>query len=150
MSGTTVVRSDNSALSRAGIKIGQVFRVEMTRENGIIPKQGDTSRNKFFVVLGFDSEGNIYGGVIFNSAINQHLTVGLRDLQMPVSCDKYPFLRKDSFIDCSKLKETRIEQIAKSKCIGNIDRDDLELIIGTVINSPIETRANLLRFGLTE
>lgn len=55
------------------IKIGDVFRITMNKANGITPKPGDNSRDKFFVVLGFDENGNVYGGVIFNSYININL-----------------------------------------------------------------------------
>lgn len=36
------------------IKIGDVFRITMNKANGVVPKPGDTSRDKYFVVLGFD------------------------------------------------------------------------------------------------
>ena len=31
-----------------------------------------TFRPKFFVVMGFDNQGNIYGGVVFDSEINRN------------------------------------------------------------------------------
>lgn len=51
-------------IAKYSVKIGDVYRIKMDNTNGITPKPGDDSRNKFFVVLGFDSEGNAYGGVI--------------------------------------------------------------------------------------
>ena len=33
------------------IKIGDVFRITMNKANGITPKPGDNSRDKFFVFL---------------------------------------------------------------------------------------------------
>lgn len=61
------------SITQKSIEIGNVYRIQMDKSNGITPKPGDTSRNKFFVVLGFDEEGNIYGGVIINSNINQRV-----------------------------------------------------------------------------
>jgi len=49
---------------RQTVDVGDVFLVEMDRSDGITPKDGDETRKKFFVVLGFDDEGNAYGGVI--------------------------------------------------------------------------------------
>ena len=44
-------------------EIGDVFLINLTREEGITPKTGDNTRNKFYIVLGFDEYGNAYGGV---------------------------------------------------------------------------------------
>ena len=51
------------------VKQGDVFLIEMDSQGGVTPKDGALTRNKFFVVLGFDNEGNVYGGVIINSRI---------------------------------------------------------------------------------
>ena len=45
------------------VKVGDVYAITMTAANGIKPKPGDTSRDKYFVVLGFDADGIAYGGV---------------------------------------------------------------------------------------
>ena len=73
------ILSDNTLknIAENTIKKGDVYRIRMNREDGIIPKNGADSRNKFFVVLGFDSFGNAYGGVIVNSK-NAELTPGFR------------------------------------------------------------------------
>lgn len=44
-------------------EIGDVFLINLTREEGITPKTGDNTINKFYIVLGFDEYGNAYGGV---------------------------------------------------------------------------------------
>lgn len=141
---------DNSLkdIAQNTIKIGDVFRIKMNRKNGIIPKQGDDSRNKFFIVLGFDSEGNIYGGVIINSSINQRVPQAVKDWQMPIRCSKYTFLEYDSFVDCSKLKCASIEKFNTWKYLGSIELEDVELIIGAIKESPNETPEHLAMFGL--
>jgi hypothetical protein len=62
-----------SRLAARTVKVGDVYEITMTEANGIKPKPGDASRDKYFVVLGFDSEGVAYGGVIINSQINKNL-----------------------------------------------------------------------------
>lgn len=128
--------------------IGDVFVVNMDQSNGIIPKGTDSSRNKFFVVLGFDDEGNVYGGVIVNSRINPNLPQRIADFHMPIKCKKYFFLKYDSFVDCLMLKTASLEKLAKSKLVGKIEGEDIDLIVGTVISSPKEKRIRLKRFGL--
>lgn len=136
------------SITQKSIEIGNVYRIQMDKSNGITPKPGDTSRNKFFVVLGFDEEGNIYGGVIINSNINQRVPDSVKDWQMPIKQSKYKFLDYDSFVDCSKLKCTSIDKFGKWQFLDTILQEDIELIIGTIKESPNETPEHLALFGL--
>ena len=135
-------------IARKTIKVGDVYRIKMNQQNGIVPKKGDNSRHKFFIVLGFDCDGNVYGGVIINSNINQNVPQVVKDWQMPIKCSKYSFLEYDSFVDCSKLKCAEIEKFNTLKYLGFIELEDVELIIGTVKESPKETPEHLSIFGL--
>lgn len=141
---------DNSLkdIAKKTIKVGDVFRIKMDQRNGIIPKKGDESRNKFFIVLGFDSEGNIYGGVIINSNINQRIPQAIKDWQMPIKCSKYAFLEHDSFVDCSKLKCASADKFSTWKYLGSVESEDVEIILGTIKESPNETQEHLAMFGL--
>lgn len=130
------------------VKIGEVYRIRMTPEDGITPKPGDTDRHKFFVVLGFDDEGNVYGGVIVNSKINPNLSEEIKDLHMPIKADKYAFLRYNSFVDCSRLKTASIDKLLAGKFLGAMDKYDVELIVGALKESPKENKAHLALFGL--
>ena len=80
-----------SRLAARTVKVGDVYEITMTEANGIKPKPGDTSRDKYFVVLGFDSEGVAYGGVIINSQINKNLPAHIKMYHMPIKQSKYPF-----------------------------------------------------------
>ena len=51
------------------VRLGDVYKIELSKADGIIPKNGYDTRKKFFVVLGFDEQGNVYGGILFNSKI---------------------------------------------------------------------------------
>jgi len=42
------------------IEIGSVYEIRMDRSNGITPKNGYNDRIKYFVVLGFDNDGNVF------------------------------------------------------------------------------------------
>lgn len=130
------------------IRIGDVYSIQMNESNGITPKDGYQTRRKFFVVLGFDSEGYVYGGVVINSHVNYNLPDSIIDYQMPIKASKYPFLRYDSFVNCSKLKVAAVKALVNSKLLGSIEDEDLNLIIGTVCESPNESKIQLRRFGL--
>lgn len=136
------------SLVKDSVKQGDIFVLELDKQDGVTPKGSDASRNKFFVVLGFDNEGNVYGGVIVNSRINQNMSPLIRDYHMPIKAEEYSFLRYDSFIDCLQLKTAPLSKFTKGKFVGRLQDDDLTLVIGTIKESPREKKANLLRFGI--
>lgn len=137
-----------SRLARRTIKVGDVYEMAMTEANGIKPKAGAASRDKYFIVLGFDSNDVVYGGVIINSQINKNLPSHLKMFHMPISQLKYPFLRYDSFVDCLRLKVAFPRKFKEWNYLGHVDDYDLELIVGTVKESPVESSERLTLFGL--
>lgn len=137
-----------SKLASQTIKIGDVYEMTMTEANGIKPKAGDSSRDKYFIVLGFDSNGVIYGGVIINSKINRNLPPHLKMYHMPIKQSKYPFLRYDSFVDCLQLKIAYPKKFNEWNYLGELDEYDINLIIGTIKESPVESEERLSQFGL--
>lgn len=142
---------DGDALLRiaaTSIKVGDVYEITMTEANGIKPKPGDKSRDKYFIVLGFDSNGIAYGGVIINSRINQNLPGYIKMYHLPIKHSKYPFLRYDSFVDCVQLKVAYPNKFNEWNYLGQIESDDVELIIGTIKESPRESTEHLAQFGI--
>lgn len=137
-----------SRLASNTVKVGDVYEITMTEANGIRPKTNDLSRDKYFIVLGFDSNGLVYGGVIINSQINKNLPAHLKMYHMPIKQSKYPFLRYDSFVDCVRLKVAFPQKFNEWNYLGAIDDYDVELIIGTVKESPAESEERIAQFGL--
>lgn len=127
---------------------GEVYEITMTEENGIKPKPGFSSRNKYFIVLGQDTDGVVYGGVVINSRINPHLPPYIRMFHMPLKHSKYPFLRYDSFVDCVQLKKANPKNFREDNLLGRLDTEDIRLIIGTIKESPRENAKHLAQYGL--
>ena len=123
----------------------------MNKANGVVPKPGDTSRDKFFVVLGFDNDGNVYGGVIFNSFINMNLPPNVQAMQHLIKGESYKFLSYDSYIDCSSIKivEKRTS-LLKSTSLGTLDEEDITLVCDKIKSNSRINKAELKRFGLID
>ncbi len=132
------------------IKIGDVFCVTMNKANGVVPKPGDTSRDKFFVVLGFDNDGNVYGGVIFNSFINMNLPPNVRAMQHLIKGESYDFLSYDSYIDCSSIKIVKKNKLLKSTSLGTLEEKDITLVCDKIKSNSRINKAELKRFGLID
>lgn len=130
------------------VRLGDVYKIPMTNQDGITPKDGYSERNKFFIVLGFDGDGNIYGGVIVNSKINPKLPTTITDYYMPIKSSRYKFLCYDSFINCSELKTTTAKKLLLGNKVGEINQEDYNLIVDTIKESPNENKARLKQFGL--
>lgn len=86
--------------------------------------------------------------MIINSAINQRLSPARKMLLMQVKASKYGFLEHDSFVDCACLMTVRSNGYATWQYKGRMDDEDVELITGTVSESPFETKAKLEIFGI--
>ena len=146
--GEMVSEKTSACLAKETVQIGDVYLMKMDSRNGIVPKTGDSYRDKFFIVLGFDNKGNIYGGVIINSRINPYMIQTVQDWHYPIRCSKYSFLKHDSYVDCSKLKIAFPSKFSVWEYKGAINKDDLELIIGALKSSPNETKERLSLFNL--
>lgn len=136
-------------LTQNSINIGDVHLLSLDQNNGITPKSGDITRNKFFIVLGFDNDGNVIGGLVINSKINYKLPPSVTDYQLPVSVEQFPFLEHNSFINCSKIIVAKRSKFNKTTYRGEIsDTEMMELIINTVKESPTVNKMQLKEFGI--
>ena len=136
-------------LAQDNIKVGNVYLINLDQQNGITPKNGDLTRDKFFIVLGFDQEGNVIGGLVINSNINYNLPSNVTDYQLPIKVEQCPFLKHNSFVNCSKIIVANKTKFTKKTYRGEItDPELLNLIINTVKDSPTVNTKQLKIFGL--
>lgn len=138
-----------NALLQSCINVGDVHLLNLDSTNGITPKNGDTTRNKFFIVLGFNDEGDVVGGLVINSRINYNLPSIVTSYQLPISAEQCPFLQHNSFVNCSKIIVAKRRKFNKDTYMGEIsDPEMMRLIIDTVKESPTVSRKQLEEFGI--
>lgn len=136
-------------LMQLSIKIGDIHLLKLDPTNGITPKNGDVARNKFFIVLGFDNEGNVVGGLVINSKINYNLPPTITDYQLPITVTQCPFLQHNSFVNCSKIIVAKRTNFNRDTYRGEIsDSGLMRLIIDTVKESPTVNKKQLKDFGI--
>ena len=136
-------------LTQDKIEVGSVYLISLDQQNGITPKNGDLTRDKFFIVLGFDQEGNVIGGLVINSNINYNLPSSVTDYHLPIKVEQCPFLKHNSFVNCSKIIVANKTKFTKKTYRGEItDPELLNLIINTVKDSPTVNTKQLKIFGL--
>ena len=94
-------------------------------------------------------------GVIINTEINSNIfkTDDLRKLHLPILQQEHPFLKYDSFVDCSQLIKWKIEYIIEviSKkpeiVVGNVTDDLLKKIHLTITFADTITNKEKKNFG---
>lgn len=107
-------------LVQDNINVGDIHFLNLDKRNGITPKRGDENRDKYFIVLGFDGEGNVIGGVVINSNINYNLPSEITDYYLPIKVEQFPFLRYNSFVNCSKIIIAKRHKFNKDTYRGTI------------------------------
>lgn len=129
LSGKQKERLVTSSLSE-----GEVFRMHLGDEENVKGKNsGDDGRNKYFIIIGHDSEGNAIGFVLIDTQINPYLPDKRKDMHYPLSAKKYTFLEGiNRFVDCSDFKiisnKKFTELFGKDSLKGRIQADDLSYI----------------------
>lgn len=136
------------------VEEGEVYRLKLSKEEGVIPKSaGDETRKKYFVVVGKDEQGNAIGFVLINSEINKYLPESRRKLHYLLKASDYAFLEdEDRYVDCSDFKMISKERFSVlfsgDKMKGKIHEDDLVEIKKFICSYENVSRKTLRRFGL--
>lgn len=137
-----------NSVVRQTVKKGDVYKIVMSEDDGITPKNGFSTRRKFFVVLGFDNDGNAYGGVVINSGINQNLPVVVQQYHMPIYAKNYSFLHHNSFVNCSNLLKASLDKLVAGSRLGQLSCEDFGLVCQTVCDSPNISKNQLKLYGI--
>ena len=130
------------------VSIGSIHYITMGKTNGITPKDGYPSRNKYFVILGQDKAGYLYGGVVINSRINQKLPVIYRCITTLSPKASYAFLSHDSFIDCSTLMSVPASQLSTNTLCGELTPEHLGYVLDAVRQSGTISLIKLREYGI--
>lgn len=140
------------SLAAGTIQPGDVYRMELTPQEGVKPKNdGDVSRNKYFVVMGVTEDGSLIGFVLINSEINPNISPRARAGHYKIYASDYSFLQKDRYVCCSDLKEihtTDFFQRFKSGAVGTIKPAHLDAIRGIIAMSADVSAKVLKGYGI--
>lgn len=138
----------------ASIQEGAVYRMRLGKDEGVKGKEAtDDSRNKYFIVIGEDTEGNAIGFVLIDTEINKNIPQRRKDAHYLILAKDYEFLEgKDRYVDCSNLKIISHEKFSslfnKQTIKGTMKEKDINMIkkyLRLYKNIPV---ALLKRFGL--
>lgn len=135
-------------MSPEELKTGDVISIELSLYDGVHPKNGFQSRRKYFVVLGICNGYALLGGIVINSNINTNLSKRVQDNHIRVLASEYPFLKHDSFFDCSTLIKPRFSRLESAEMLGKVTESHLSLILTRIKRNPAIPRMELQMFGI--
>lgn len=144
---------DLSELKSLAIKVGSVFKMTMYPEDKVTPKkEGDVSRDKYFVIIGKTEDSVVIGSLLINTNINSRLFNVIGPYQHRLSPASYSFLNgKERYISCYEIKKFSTERILeKAVYIGIIGQEDLDASIELAKKSPINDKRTLKMFNLID
>lgn len=135
------------------VEEGDVYRMKLDKREEIVGKNGAESRNKYFIIVGQDSEGNALGFFVVDTVINQSLPKARKEKHLKIEASKYAFLEGvDRYVDCSDFKiihkERFTELFSADKAKAKIEADDLARIKQEAVTYRNANKIRLKRFGL--
>ena len=144
---------DFAELKSLAIEVGSVFRMTMYPGDKVTPKnEGDTSRDKYFVVIGKTEDSVVVGSLLINTNINSRMFNLIAPYQHCISPEAYAFLKgKERYVSCYEIKKFPTERvIEKAEYIGILSPEDVNVSIELAKKSPVNDKRTLKMFNLID
>ena len=131
--------------AKRNIEIGKTLLIEIPDFN--IPYK------KYLIIVGINKLR--LAGVIINTGVNLNFArnEALRKLHLLIKSNEHPFLKYDSYVDCSKLHKRLISEICDaikkkpSIVIGNVSEDFLREVTSTILDAKTISMKDKKDFG---
>lgn len=115
------------------IEIGNVYKINMNKNDGVyISDSTSKAISKYFVVVGSDSKGNVYGGVLVSSNLPTYRNN--LEYQYPIKQKENPFLAYNSYINCTTIFSSTTTRINAGSYIGCLDEHSLYCVIDLILD----------------
>lgn len=134
--GSAFPQNERDKFGQRQIKSGSVFR--------IFTEKTTPPKIKILVVLAVNDEYACIGHFFINSRVNENIfpTQALKDLHLFLLASENPFLKHDSYLDCSNIHSVNLQKILTAiaddpQCHqGNLCEDDIEAAKNLARNAP--------------
>lgn len=137
-------------IKQGEIKQGTVVYLSMDQSDGLTLTDGYKSRYKYVTIIGETEDGYIIGSLLINSNANFFNQYNEK-CQYPLSYNDYPdFLEHKSWLDCSRLFCIPKEKILKGGYCGTLSKEDMDLILQCLIDTPTISKKQKRIFGIID
>ena len=145
-------RDESRKVTEDKLTIGALVRTELSAEDGLVFKNGRSSKPKRLVVIGVDKEKALcFGSVLVNTKMSPKS--GFSDsywaTQYLLKYEDYPeFLRYDSYVDCGMLFSIPLSKMLNGEFFGTLSENDLQGIFDVLETTETLTNKEKKRFGI--
>lgn len=130
------IQQKQQVSSGSDLNVGDIVFQCMDEKDGLTLKDGYSTRNKYFVIVGKNTKGDVIGLCLINSDLDFYKNNPKRQaFQYTLKQADYPeILDKDSRLDCAELftMKARKSVAVKAKVVGHLTSDDKSKVIPLV------------------
>lgn len=130
------IQQKQQVSSGSDLNVGDIVFQCMDEKDGLTLKDGYSTRNKYFVIVGKNTKGDAIGLCLINSDLDFYKNNPKRQaFQYTLKQADYPeILDKDSRLDCAELftMKARKSVAVKAEVVGHLTSDDKNKVIPLV------------------
>ena len=130
------IQQKQQVSSGSDLNVGDIVFQCMDEKDGLTLKDGYSTRNKYFVIVGKNTKGDAIGLCLINSDLDFYKNNPKRQaFQYTLKQADYPeILDKDSRLDCAELftMKARKSVAVKAEAVGHLTSDDKNKVIPLV------------------
>lgn len=133
------------------IEVGNVYRIPLGENDGLKDCESNDFKIKYFIVVGVDrTNGIIYGGLLISSNPPYTFSSEILDYQYSIKSKINPFLKRDSWINCTQIFPAAKEKLTYSNFIGCLDNESTYYIIAAILdaNNPVITNKERKKYNI--
>jgi len=147
-----ILDADSKIVSSRDLNKGDIIEANLLGSDGLVLKDGYTSRRKFLVIIGKTNKGDYYGFFLINSKLPPCIGDNM-EYQYLLRKQDYPeLLDYDSWLDCTDIMEIKSSKIIprEAKMKTKLKEQDLERVLfiaanNKLIKNSVKKKYNLMK-----
>lgn len=132
------------------IEIGNVYRIPLGRKDGLTVLHEEEILSKYFIVIGTDVQGNVYGGLLISSEPPKNIPHTILMYQYQVKAENNTFLKWDSWVNCTKIYKSSQDKLTIKNFLGCLDEESRYYIISAILDdsNPVITNKERKKYNI--
>lgn len=132
------------------IEIGNVYKIPLGKKDGLTVTNEDEILSKYFIVIGIDLNGNVYGGLLISSEPPKNVPHAILMYQYRVRVKNNKFLKRDSWVNCTRIFSSSQDKLNINSFLGCLDEESRYYIISAILDesNPVITNKERKKYNI--
>ncbi|GHU64992.1 hypothetical protein FACS1894123_10570 [Bacteroidia bacterium] len=138
-------------MKKESLTFGKILKMPLDESEGIKLLHGVKDRDKYITVIGISTDYASVGSLLINSKVNptHKNTKELKDCQVQLKREDYPFLKHDSYLDCSSIMKPEIVKVLSiAEDVSELTTEDKGIAKKTLLNSQLISPKEKKRYNI--